>query len=558
MELSSEQQKVFDAFKSGQSLFMTGAGGCGKSFLIRHMVDDGIRRGKTVAVCAMTGCASIVLNCGATTLHSWAGIGIAEQENEVIVGRMKTNRSYKGVAARERWKSVDILIIDEVSMMSCKVFELLEMLGRTFKNGFISFGGIQVIFSGDFYQLPPVKADEFCFESEVWTAVFGDRQYYLTQIHRQTDADFVKILMGIREGRITKKGIECLMSRVDAYKKLVSETDALEQVEDDEVVKVEGIVKPDNIVYLYPMKYQVERHNEERQALLPAHPEIEYDTNIQILNMNFSSGLWEGWRKDIVNPPDELRRHNLITRLDAEVKFAEQTEYMMNVLSEDINIKRLYERQKKMEELAARGIGHYFKTADSAKSVGDSLAVTMNKLDIRDGGKKKTQWGHVHMAIEELMTSRVNEKSLKLRIGSQVMLTMNMLDKGLCNGSVGKVVTFKESPKHKMMMPVVCFGNNMIEIEPQVVSRDKIRGIGLRQLPLILAYAVSIHKIQGATIDNAVINCGSKVFEAGQAYVALSRVRSLNGLYLSDFSLSSIKTSKKVKEFYSRLTDGSH
>jgi ATP-dependent DNA helicase PIF1 len=120
------------------------------------------------------------------------------------------------------------------------------------------------------------------------------------------------------------------------------------------------------------------------------------------------------------------------------------------------------------------------------------------------------------------------------------------------------VVTFKESPKHKMMMPVVCFGNNMIEIEPQVVSRDKIRGIGLRQLPLILAYAVSIHKIQGATIDNAVINCGSKVFEAGQAYVALSRVRSLNGLYLSDFSLSSIKTSKKVKEFYSRLTDGSH
>ena len=552
MSLSPEQEKVFDAFKAGQSLFMTGAGGCGKSFLIRHMVENSM--GKNIAVCAMTGCASIVLNCGATTLHSWAGIGIAENENETIVARMKTNRSYKGVAARDRWKAVDILIIDEVSMMSRKVFELLEMIGRTFRNPFLTFGGIHVVFSGDFYQLPPIKADEYCFESPVWGALFGERQYHLTQIHRQTDSEFVKILMGIREGRITKKGIECLMSRVDAYKRLISETDALEQVENDEVVKVEGIVKPDNIVYLYPMKYQVEAHNEERQQLLPAHPEIAYDTNIQILNMNFPSESWEQWRKDTVNPPEDLRRHNLITRLDAEVKFAEETEHMINMLSEDINMKRLMERQKKIDELSSRGIGHYFKSADTTTSTVNSLATTMNKMDLRDGGKKRTQWGHVHMAIEELMTSRVNEKPLKLRIGSQVMLTVNMLDKGLCNGSVGKVISFKENMKHKMMMPIVQFGNNTtIEIEPQVVSRERIRGIGLRQLPLILAYAVSIHKIQGATIDNAVINCGARVFESGQAYVALSRVRSLNGLYLSDFSLSSIKTSRKVKEFYAKF-----
>jgi ATP-dependent DNA helicase PIF1 len=552
MSLSPEQEKVFDAFKAGQSLFMTGAGGCGKSFLIRHMVENSV--GKNVAVCAMTGCASIVLNCGATTLHSWAGIGIAEDENEKIVARMKTNRSYKAVAARDRWKAVDILIIDEVSMMSRKVFELLEMIGRTFRNPFLTFGGIQVVFSGDFYQLPPIKADEYCFESPVWGAVFGERQYHLTQIHRQTDSEFVKILMGIREGRITKKGIECLMSRVDAYKQLISETDALEQVENDEVVKVEGIVKPDNIVYLYPMKYQVEAHNEERQQLLPAHPEIAYDTNIQILNMNFPSESWEQWRKDTVNPPEDLRRHNLIMRLDAEVKFAEETEHMINMLSEDLNMKRLMERQKKIDELSSRGIGHYFKSADTTTSTVNSLATTMNKMDLRDGGKKRTQWGHVHMAIEELMTSRVNEKPLKLRIGSQVMLTVNMLNNGLCNGSVGKVISFKENMKHKMMMPIVQFGNNtIIEIEPQVVSRERIRGIGLRQLPLILAYAVSIHKIQGATIDNAVINCGARVFEAGQAYVALSRVRSLNGLYLSDFSLSSIKTSRKVKEFYAKF-----
>ena len=83
---------------------------------------------------------------------------------------------------------------------------------------------------------------------------------------------------------------------------------------------------------------------------------------------------------------------------------------------------------------------------------------------------------------------------------------------------------------------------------------DKIPGIGVSQVPLILAWALTIHKSQGATLDTAEIDVGSGIFECGQTYVALSRVKSLDGLYLTSFDVTKIRINKKVKEFYDNLT----
>ena len=82
---------------------------------------------------------------------------------------------------------------------------------------------------------------------------------------------------------------------------------------------------------------------------------------------------------------------------------------------------------------------------------------------------------------------------------------------------------------------------------------DKIPGIGVSQVPLILSWALTIHKSQGSTLDAAEIDVGSGIFECGQTYVALSRVKSLNGLYLTSFDVGKIKINKKVKEFYELL-----
>ena len=82
---------------------------------------------------------------------------------------------------------------------------------------------------------------------------------------------------------------------------------------------------------------------------------------------------------------------------------------------------------------------------------------------------------------------------------------------------------------------------------------EKIPGIGVSQIPLILAWAITIHKSQGASMDTAEIDIGSGIFECGQTYVALSRVRSLHGLYLTSFDVSRIKINRKVKDFYDAL-----
>jgi len=168
--LSPEQQYAFEKFKRGENLFITGPGGTGKTKLIQTFVEYMSINNIKFQVCALTGCAAVLLgNCKARTLHSWAGMGLANGPKDKVIQKIiKNRRTISG------WNKVKILIIDEVSMMSKKVFEIIEQAGRNIKKNPLPFGGIQVIFTGDFFQLPPVGNIEeedtckFAFESEIW------------------------------------------------------------------------------------------------------------------------------------------------------------------------------------------------------------------------------------------------------------------------------------------------------------------------------------------------------------------------------------------------------
>jgi ATP-dependent exoDNAse (exonuclease V) alpha subunit len=121
----------------------------------------------------------------------------------------------------------------------------------------------------------------------------------------------------------------------------------------------------------------------------------------------------------------------------------------------------------------------------------------------------------------------------------------------ICNGSQGIVTEFcifTGAPKVKF--------NNGIEMVMAgfIWESEKIPGVGVSQIPLILSWALTIHKSQGATLDTAEIDVGSGIFECGQTYVALSRVKSLDGLYLTSFDAKKIRINKKVKEYYESLT----
>jgi len=441
MELSREQQIAFDKYVQGQNIFITGPGGAGKSELIRMMYKHANSRFKDIHVTALTGCAALLLNCKAKTLHSWAGIGLANSSTEYYISAIKKKKF-----VREIWKQTDILIVDEVSMLSAKLFNMLNDIAKAIRYNSKPFGGIQVVFSGDFYQLPPVgnesepDTQKFCFESDEWNSVFHrDCQIELVKIFRQKDEMYANILNQIREGRIKKRANELLLGYVGRE------------------IDPSLITQPTR---LYPTKNKVEQINLTKMT--------ELETELKVFNIKYVT--------------------------DAEMTKSEKT-----IRSE------FSESEIKLE------------------------------LDFISG-------------------NMICDKEVKIKIGCQVMCVINIRttsgDILICNGSQGIVKGFCDVTGY----PRVKYNNGIEMIMSRHIwESDKIPGIGVSQVPLILSWALTIHKSQGATLDAAEIDVGSGIFECGQTYVALSRVKSLDGLYLTSFDAKRIRINKKVKDFYESL-----
>ena len=452
MELSKEQQLSFDKYISGENIFITGPGGSGKSALIKKIYQHASLSGKNIQVCALTGCAAVLLNCQAKTLHSWSGIGLGNGTVEEIIRKIKTNKYSK-----KSWKETKILVIDEVSMMSLKLFDLLNTIGKTIRQNNKPFGGIQLIFSGDFYQLPPVgNKDEpdtmrFCFESEDWNTTFKrGNQVQLKKIFRQTDDAYAGILNQIREGKIKRKSNAILLNYVGRE------------------IDPHLVTEPTK---LFPTKNKVENIN-----------------NAKMGSLN-----------------------------------AEEKEYTMK----------------------------YVKDLEMTKTE-KQTRLTFSEEEIQ-------------VELDYLAGNLICDKSMKLKIGCQVMSIINIAadkdsasasDYGsgsgldICNGSQGIIIGFCEVTK----CPIVKYNNGIKKtMTRHVWVSEKIPGIGISQVPLILAWALTIHKSQGATMDAAEIDVGSGIFECGQTYVALSRVKSLDGLYLTSFDATRIRINKKVQAFYDAL-----
>ena len=155
--------------------------------------------------------------------------------------------------------------------------------------------------------------------------------------------------------------------------------------------------------------------------------------------------------------------------------------------------------------------------------------------------------------VEYLKRNIQCDEKLHLCVGCQVMYIINNYTfdgtTNLCNGSQGIVIGFNEDG-----FPMVKFLNGYQGvISPHIWTSEQNKKVSIAQIPLILAWALTIHKSQGASIDLAEIDVGNSIFACGQTYVALSRVRSLEGLYLKDFNYMKIKVNRKVQEFYKRI-----
>lgn len=443
--LSADQQRAYDLYKAGKSILVTGPGGTGKSELIRQIVADAKANDKKIQVCAMTGCAADLLRCGARTIHSWAGIGMANGTVSEV-----TTRVYARKQKQANWKKCKILVIDEVSMMSAKLLHILDRIARKVVTPLFPFGGIQVLMFGDFYQLPPVGDKEdpdsckFAFEYERWNEIIKET-VVLKSVFRQTDPQFIKALHQVRVGRISKSSYNLLTNRVNA-----------------------SLTPPNGVVptKLMPIRRQVDQINKAHMAALQS----------------------------------ESKRFKLESYVDSGS--------------------------------AGQGSGGSGNVA-SGTATKKASATSPATID----------YEHSY-----LMGSCLCEKDLELKVGAQVMCIANIdmdNEKPICNGSQGIITRFDGDK------PVVLFANGRVAtMGPHSWTSEKFPEVGIKQVPLILAWAITIHKSQGATLDYAEIDVGSNIFECGQTYVALSRVRSFEGLRLTSFDHTKIKIDSRVIEFY--------
>ncbi|GLU04144.1 hypothetical protein SLE2022_213070 [Rubroshorea leprosula] len=415
---TDEQKKVLDCISRGCSVFITGSAGTGKSVLLKNVIHR-LRKqhGKNaVFVTAPTGVAACALK--GQTLHSFAGIGYTTRDREIMLDWILGDRR-----AYRRWIMAEVLVIDEISMVDADFFENLEYISRKVRQCDKVWGGLKLVASGDFFQLPPINPQnssgkEFAFESDCWDSSF-DVQIELTEVFRQSEPRLIKLLQDIRKGQLDPDDLELLEKSC-------------------------SVIQPNpSAIQLYPRIDDVNRANEEKIKALSKRKTVyrASDTGNDALKRQLSKGL----------APDKL------------------------VLCE----------------------------------------------------------------------------------GARVMLIKNLnVWHGLVNGSTGTVTRFEvaDGATHLTcdnVLPVVKFDSGKeILIEPETWSIMEGGSLlaSREQLPLVLAWAISIHKCQGLTLDNIHTDL-SRAFGCGMVYVALSRVRKLENLHISGFCPKRIKAHHKVLQF---------
>jgi ATP-dependent DNA helicase PIF1 len=448
MKLTQLQQAAIACLERQENLFLTGPSGTGKSHVINTYVNNNKHR-RVIAVTSTTGISAVLL--GGNTLHSYLGIGLGNLPAEDLARKISRSSFH-----RNRWKKVETLIIDEVSMLSPDLFDKLDDVAKKVRQDDRPFGGIHLVLVGDFLQLPVVKERKFCFESERWPKCIT-RVINLTEIMRQDNNQLQIILNELRFGVVSEKAIELLSSRLG-----VNVTDE------------HGIIP----TRLYTTNMDVDAYNEEQ---------------LDKLDETDPDGV-DSWHR-------------------YEVK---------------VNILRQIRPVVKQRLLR----GEQYQGSEPTNESRGEPTIT-------------------DQLIERWKKNSPVPLDLFLRKKAQVMLTANLdVEKGLANGSRGIVIDFLDE------YPLVLFHSQRepILVSPHIwtLEEEGKPFAEISQVPLRLAWACTVHKSQGQTLDLAEIDLRN-VFEFGQAYVALSRVRSLEGLSLLNINFDTIKAHPAAVKYYKDL-----
>ena len=495
---------------SRQSYFLTGKAGTGKSTFVEYFR---LNTKKNVMILAFTGIVSI--KCRGRTIHSFFN----------YPHHILKRKDCKILRNQDFLKSLNTLIIDEVSMVNPNLMDAIDRSLKVNRKNDYPFGGVQMLFVGDIFQLAPIAKDK---EKEVLDRMYPEGNFFFNsksfkilnpkriefeRIFRQKDLDFIQKLENIRRNQLTNEVL-------DFFNKRVIENNKKENKDDSS-------------------NYQ------ERLSKL----QIKYPL------------IFKNWKDEDGINYHEPRSKTILIYPNHNKRWSSE---------EDNKLRRFIKIQKCIYEIST-----IFKRKPSAirgrilKFEEESLNDLSNGLILLAPTNRRTYQVN-HKKLDSLESSEfsyigkvtgsfklsdmMSEKNLKLKVGAQVMLTKNDPSGRWVNGTIGFVDKLE---KDKIFVKV---GKKVFQVEKAlwekfdyIVKDGKFepKVIGkFEQYPIKLAWAATIHKCQGQTFEKAVIDFDSGSFAHGMTYVALSRVKSLDGLHLiRPIRFSDVRFDERIYNF---------
>ncbi|QLL32414.1 hypothetical protein HG536_0C05830 [Torulaspora globosa] len=534
VRLSREQEDVIRLAEAGHNIFYTGSAGTGKSVLLREMIKvlKEIYGHDQVAVTASTGLAAC--NIGGVTLHSFAGVGLGTGEVTNIYRKVRRSRKHV-----KRWESVSALIIDEISMLDGELLDKLDFIAQKIRKNRKPFGNIQLIFCGDFFQLPPVTKDpnsstKFAFESNVWKEGI-DVTIMLTKVFRQQgDSRFIEMLNKMRLGQIDGETER-------EFKKLSR------PLPQDEIIPAE----------LYSTRNEVERANKQRLNRLPGKAHVFHAID---------GGVLED------REMKEKLLQNFLAPKELQLKIGAQVMMIKNIDATLVNgslgkvidfidpeTYMFYETIVRNPDLPP---GALAKLKDNPELLRETWNEFREESENDTPVRQKTTKDAFCRGDPDESVAQLGESIFDFLkdASSDDIETRSNLDR-----KRELLRQVHESSKGKKRLPLVRFKTSdmstrtiLVEPESWAIEDENEKPLVSRiQLPLMLAWSLSIHKSQGQTLPKVKVDL-QRVFEKGQAYVALSRAVSREGLQVLNFDKTRINAHQKVIDFYSTLITVEH
>ena len=483
--LCDEQLALVELVMNGTNVFYTGSAGCGKSTVLKHFVSLLRGEGKNVVKLAPTGRAALQIN--GRTLHNYAG-WVPRSLGQPLES---LERHARGTKVCKRLKATDVLIIDEISMVANHVFERLNYIMKAARGNTKPFGGVQIILTGDFFQLPPVNAFEYCLicgttlgpvsrigeyncvkcsaqfkETDKWafcSTAWKECEFAyldLKVIHRQKDDEFKALLEKCRLG--------------------------ISFSVDEERVLLEHESDTRDAVKLFPRKVDVKAINDGELEKLPT----------RALTYLCVDNFWT---------PDHE------TFEDKRIRCPEPMSHALEALEEHSFEPKLVLKEGMLVMLLVN-----WDTSSSLINGSQGTIVGFEKHDPDKLREVRHDWEY---------SSRKN---------------------GLIRVFVQRTAV-QEWPKVKFLNGVTntiyprCMVNELGDDKPySLLSRT--------QIPLTAAWAMTVHKAQGMTLSRVIVDL-SHSFEPGQAYVALSRAENLKGLKVEGLPKKNLGPNKQVVRF---------